>query len=104
MQAILVLFINQLVQNSTQIKKALTISIKKGGKTIFKDWFYALGYHYSISLAIYIYTISLCVFYPLLPMVAAIFFALKYYFDKYTVLFVHPAEFETRPIRRKVMF
>lgn len=60
------------------------------------DWYFDIGYHFAFSITIFtvIYLFSASV--PLIPLFGFIFFAFKYFIDKYNFMFVYQTEFESR--------
>jgi len=60
------------------------------------DWYFDLGYHFAFSITIFtvIYIFSAAV--PLIPLFGFLFFAFKYYIDKYNFLFVYNTEADSR--------
>ncbi|CDW80277.1 integral membrane protein [Stylonychia lemnae] len=60
------------------------------------DWYFDLGYHFAFSITIFsvVYIFSAAV--PLIPLFGFLFFAFKYYIDKYNFLFVYNMEADSR--------
>lgn len=62
------------------------------------DWYFDLGYHFAFSITIFtvIYIFSAAV--PLIPLFGFLFFAFKYFIDKYNFLFVYNTEADSRGV------
>jgi hypothetical protein len=72
-----------------KLKKLFMKSKIYDGVAIEDDWYFDLGYHFAFSITIFtvIYLFSAAV--PLIPLFGFVFFAFKYYIDKYNFLFVY---------------
>jgi hypothetical protein len=57
--------------------------------------YFDYGYHYSFSITVFILTLCFSSTIPLIAPFGSLFFIMKYYIDKYNLLFVYPAEFES---------
>lgn len=57
--------------------------------------YFDYGYHYSFSITVFILTLVFSTTIPLIVPFGCLFFVLKYYIDKYNLLFVYPVEFES---------
>lgn len=71
---------------STDYEKFYASLIKK---------YFDYGYNYSYSLTVFILTLIFSSTIPLIVPFGALFFYIKYFIDKYNLLFVYPAEFES---------
>ena len=57
--------------------------------------YFDYGYNYSFSITVFILIICFSTTIPLITPFGALFFFIKYYIDKYNLLFLYPAEFES---------
>ena len=57
--------------------------------------YFDYGYNYSFSITVFILIICFSTTIPLITPFGALFFYIKYYIDKYNLLFLYPAEFES---------
>ena len=57
--------------------------------------YFDYGYHYSFSITVFILTLCFSSTIPLIAPFGSLFFIMKYFIDKYNLLFVYPAEFES---------
>ena len=73
-------------------------------KTQFQDDYqFDLGYHQSYSLVIFLNCLLFSCLVPLIPLIAAFFFYVKYMIDKYNLIFVYFKVYESGgKIRRAV--
>lgn len=71
---------------STDYEKFYASLIKK---------YFDYGYNYSYSITVFILTLTFSSTIPLILPFGALFFYIKYFIDKYNLLFVYPAEFES---------
>lgn len=58
--------------------------------------YFDFGFHYSFSLIVFLMTLVFSSTIPLVVPFGCLFFYVKYYFDKYNLLFFYPAEFESQ--------
>ena len=57
--------------------------------------YFDYGYNYSFSITVFMLIICFSTTIPLITPFGALFFYIKYYIDKYNLLFLYPAEFES---------
>ena len=57
--------------------------------------YFDYGYNYSFSITVFMLIIVFSTTIPLITIFGALFFYIKYYIDKYNLLFLYPAEFES---------
>ena len=57
--------------------------------------YFDYGYNYSFSITVFILILCFSTTIPLITPFGALFFYIKYYIDKYNLLFLYPAEFES---------
>lgn len=57
--------------------------------------YFDYGYNYSFSITVFVLIICFSTTIPLITPFGALFFFIKYYIDKYNLLFLYPAEFES---------
>ena len=57
--------------------------------------YFDYGYNYSFSITVFMLIICFSTTIPLITIFGALFFYIKYYIDKYNLLFLYPAEFES---------
>ena len=57
--------------------------------------YFDYGYNYSFSITVFMLTLCFSTTIPLITPFGFLFFLLKYYIDKYNLLFLYPAEFES---------
>ena len=57
--------------------------------------YFDYGYNYSFSITVFMLTLVFSTTIPLIVPFGSLFFILKYYIDKYNLLFLYPAEFES---------
>ena len=57
--------------------------------------YFDYGYNYSFSITVFMLTLCFSTHIPLITPFGALFFYIKYYIDKYNLLFLYPAEFES---------
>lgn len=57
--------------------------------------YFDYGYNYSFGLIVFLMTLIFSTTIPLVVPFGCLFFYVKYYFDKYNLLFFYPAEFES---------
>jgi hypothetical protein len=57
--------------------------------------YFDYGYNYSFSITVFFLIICFSTTIPLITPFGALFFFIKYYIDKYNLLFLYPAEFES---------
>lgn len=59
------------------------------------DWYFDLGYHFAFSLTIFTIIFIFSAAVPLISFFGFLFFAFKYFIDKYNFVFVYQTEFES---------
>ena len=57
--------------------------------------YFDYGYNYSFSITVFMLILCFSTHIPLITPFGALFFYIKYYIDKYNLLFLYPAEFES---------
>ena len=57
--------------------------------------YFDYGYNYSFSITVFMLILCFSTTIPLITPFGALFFYIKYYIDKYNLLFLYPAEFES---------
>jgi hypothetical protein len=57
--------------------------------------YFDYGYNYSFSITVFMLILCFSTSIPLITPFGALFFYIKYYIDKYNLLFLYPAEFES---------
>jgi len=62
------------------------------------DWYFDLGYHFAFSITVFTVVIIFSAAAPLIPIFGFLFFAIKYYVDKYNWLYVYENEFQSQGI------
>ena len=65
--------------------------------------YFDYGFHYSFALIVFLMTLIFSTTIPLVVPFGCLFFYVKYYFDKYNLLFFYPAEFESQGNLGKVV-
>jgi hypothetical protein len=60
------------------------------------DWYFDIGYHFAFSITIFTVVLIFSASVPLIPLFGFLFFAFKYFIDKYNFLFVYQTEFQSR--------
>lgn len=75
--------------------KKVSSNRKQFKDEVVDDWYFDLGYNFAFSITIFtvIYIFSVSV--PLISLFGFIFFALKYFVDKYNFVYVYQTEFES---------
>jgi hypothetical protein len=62
----------------------------------FKDtWFFDQGYQLAFVTVIWTIGIFFSAIAPLIPMIVFIYFMIKYWIDKYNLMYVYPREYDT---------
>ena len=63
---------------------------------VIDDWYFDLGYQFAFSITIFTIVFLFSAAVPLIPLFGFLFFAFKYFIDKYNFVFVYNTEFESR--------
>lgn len=63
---------------------------------IIDDWYFDLGYQFAFVITIFTVIFIFSSSVPLIPLFGFVFFAFKYFIDKYNFMFVYNTEFESR--------
>ena len=58
-------------------------------------WYFDIGYHFAFSLTIFTIALVFSAAVPLIPFFGFLFFAFKYFIDKYNYMYVYETEFES---------
>lgn len=66
--------------------------------------YFDYGFHYSFALIVFLMTLIFSTTIPIVVPFGCLFFYVKYYFDKYNLLFFYPAEFESQGNIGKIVF
>ena len=77
--------------------------LSANGKTKFEHWMLDINFSQAISLAIFFICMVLSVGMPIILPFGAIFFTIKYFIEKYNLIYVYPAEFDTKVVNRKTL-
>jgi len=85
--------------------KSIRKCCHKNKQTEFKDtWFFDLGYHQSYSLAIFTLGLLFSIIMPLAAIFSFLFFCIKYYVEKYNMMYVYQKEFESKGgLKKKII-
>jgi len=59
------------------------------------DYYFDLGYFFAYSTVIYTIGLFFSTIAPLIPLICFLFFAVKYWVDKYNFMYVYPPEFDS---------
>lgn len=62
----------------------------------FRTWFFDIGYSVSFSVSVFMQVILFSTTVPLITCLGTSFFLLKYYVDKYNLIFVYPMSFRSQ--------
>ena len=62
------------------------------------DWYFDIGYHFAFSITVFVIILIFSASVPLIPLFGFLYFALRYFIDKYNFLFVYQTEFQSRGV------